>query len=221
MFELGCGDFPASGHDHRPSAAEVAMKQTGTAPGVRTGSPWLGVLRFVIRAIDGINERVGRAVSWLALVLVLITAYDVLMRYLFRTSYVFIAELEWHLFAILFLVGAGYTYLHDGHVRVDIFYAQTTPRRRALIDVIFTVFFLFPMCIMLVRTSLPFVGASWAVLEGSPDPGGLPGRFLVKAAIPVGFLFLALQGVSELIKKLFILLGREDELGIARREAGP
>ena len=189
--------------------------------GVRPGAPGVRVIHTVIRTIDAINERVGRAVSWLALLLVLITAYDVLMRYLFRTSYVFIAELEWHLFAFLFLVGAGYTYLHDGHVRVDIFYAQSTRRRRALIDVVFTVFFLFPMCFMLIRTSIPFVAASWAVLEGSPDPGGLPGRLVVKAAIPVGFLFLALQGVSELIKKTFILLGREEELGIAPRAVEP
>jgi TRAP-type mannitol/chloroaromatic compound transport system permease small subunit len=184
------------------------------ASGSGGGGAGVTALRALIRAIDGLNERVGRAVAWLALLLVLITAYDVLMRYMFRISYVFITELEWHLFAILFLVGAGYTYLHDGHVRVDIFYAQMTARRRALIDVVFSVFFLFPTCIMLVKTSMPFVLASYAVLEGSPDPGGLPARFVVKAAMPVGFAFLALQGVSELIKKTFVLLGRADALGL-------
>jgi TRAP-type mannitol/chloroaromatic compound transport system permease small subunit len=162
----------------------------------------VGLLRAVSRLVDAVNERVGRAVRVLALVLVVVTATDVLMRYAFRTSFVFVQELEWHLFAFLFLLAAGYTHLKGDHVRVDIIYARMAPRTRAMVDFACGVLFLFPTCFLLIATSIPFIRASLAVLEGSPDPGGLPARYLLKLAIPVGFLLLGLQGLSELVKSL-------------------
>lgn len=168
-------------------------------------------LRTVGQWIDRFNEKVGRGVSWLTALMVLVTTYDVIMRYLFRTSFVFIQELEWHLFAVLFLLAAGYTHLHGDHVRVDIFYARMSSKRKALVDLVLGVLFLFSTCFLLVWTSIPFVKNSWAVLEGSPDPGGLPGRYLLKAVIPVSFILLALQGVSETIKNLFVVSGKEVE----------
>jgi TRAP-type mannitol/chloroaromatic compound transport system permease small subunit len=160
----------------------------------------VGALQRFVVIIDAINDRVGRGIRLLALLLVAVTFADVVMRYLFRTSFVFVQELEWHLFAVLFLVAAGYAHLKGDHVRVDIVYARLSPRARARVDLVGGLLFLFPTCFLLVSTSIPFIKASLAVLEGSPDPGGLPGRYLLKMAIPVGFGLLAIQGVSELIK---------------------
>lgn len=160
----------------------------------------MGFLRALSSRIDTLNDWVGRAIRMLTLLMVLVTTYDVLMRYVFHQSFVFIQELEWHLFAVLFLIAAGYTHLKGDHVRVDIFYARMSPRAKAMVDLVCGVFFLFPMCFLLVWTSIPFIKASIAVLEGSPDPGGLPGRYLFKLAIPVGFILLGIQGLSELVK---------------------
>lgn len=163
----------------------------------------------VTRRIDAVNEWVGRASAWLALLLVVVTTYDVASRYLFNKSFVFIQEMEWHIFAILFLIAAGYTHLKGDHVRVDIFYARMSPRNRAWIDLVLGVLFLFPTCFLLIWTSIPFVIASVKVLEGSPDPGGIPGRFLLKAVIPLGFILIGLQGISETIKNYFRVVGKE------------
>ncbi|HEY7364028.1 MAG TPA: TRAP transporter small permease subunit [Methylomirabilota bacterium] len=170
----------------------------------------MGFLRRLSLAIDRVNDRVGRAIRLLSLLLVAVTTYDVLMRYLFNTSFVFVQELEWHLFAVLFLVAAGYAHLKGDHVRVDIIYARLSPRARARVDLIGALVFLFPTCFLLVSTSIPFIQASLAVLEGSPDPGGLPGRYLLKMAIPAGFVLLGLQGISELVKS-FAALGAPGE----------
>jgi TRAP-type mannitol/chloroaromatic compound transport system permease small subunit len=159
--------------------------------------------------VDAVNDRVGRSVRLLTLLLVLVTTADVVMRYLFRTSFVFVQEAEWHIFAVLFLLAAGYAHLKKDHVRVDIIYARQSDRTKAVTNLIGGLLFLFPTCFLLINSSIPFVVASIGVLEGSPDPGGLPGRFVLKAVIPVGFLLLALQGVSELIKDFDALRSRE------------
>lgn len=148
--------------------------------------------------IDTLNEWCGTLVSWCVLVMALIIVYDVLMRYFFQIGSVALQELEWHLFAVLFLLSAAYTLKHDGHVRVDIFYQGRwmNDYRRAWIDLLGTLFFLLPFCILIISSSWPFVERSYMISEGSPDPGGLPFRFILKAAIPMGFLLLALQGIS-------------------------
>jgi TRAP-type mannitol/chloroaromatic compound transport system permease small subunit len=166
-------------------------------------------LRRISRAVDWVNDRVGRGIRILTLLLVLLTTFDVVMRYVFRISFVFVQEAEWHLFAVLFLVAAGYTHLKGDHVRVDIIYARMPARRQALVDVLGTLIFLFPTCFLVVVSALPFVRASFGVMEGSPDPGGLPARYLLKACIPVGFSLLALQGISQLVKNLDTLQARE------------
>jgi len=172
-----------------------------------------GLAFAFVRWIDAVNDWVGRAAAWLTLLLVMVTTYDVMMRYLFRKSFVFVQEAEWHLFAILFLVVAGYTHLKGDHVRVDIFYARTSPRMRAWIDLVCGLIFLFPTVFLLVWTSIPFVISSIAVLEGSPDPGGIPARFALKAVIPFGFTLVGLQGVSETIKNILRLAGKDVVIG--------
>ena len=159
--------------------------------------------------IDTLNDWIGRGVAWVTLGLVLVVFVDVVMRYLFKTSFVFTQEMEWHLFAFIFLVGAGYTLLKDGHVRVDIIYQRLSFKGRAWVNLIGVIFFLIPGCIMIITTSWHFVANSFSYLEGSPDPGGIPYRFIIKGAIPVGFSLLLLQGISLGIHSLLQVLGME------------
>jgi len=173
-------------------------------------------MRFIERLsrwIDTLNSWVGQFVAWSTGLVVLVVFIDVIMRYAFKISFVFTQELEWHLFAFIFLMGAGYTLLHDGHVRVDIFYQRLSPKGQAWINLLGVLFFLLPGCYMIIATSLKFVYNSWLVMEGSPDPGGIPLRFLLKACIPAGFLLIVLQGVSMGIKSLLTIMGKEIETG--------
>lgn len=144
-----------------------------------------------------VAEYTGRAVAWLALLLVAVVCYDVTMRYVFHGGSIALQELAWHLYALLFLLGAAYTLKHDGHVRVDIVYQRLAPRTRAWIEVLGTLFFLLPLCVLIVWTSVPFAYQAFVHAEGSPDVGGLPYRYLLKTAIPLGFALLALQGLAQ------------------------
>jgi TRAP-type mannitol/chloroaromatic compound transport system permease small subunit len=161
---------------------------------------------------------VGRFVAWVTFLVVVVVFVDVVMRYAFNTSFVFTQEMEWHLFAFIFLVGAGYTLLKDGHVRVDIIYQRLSPKARAWINFLGVLFFLLPGCYMIIATSLVFVQNSFAIMEGSPDPGGIPFRFIIKSFIPVGFLLVLLQGISLGIKSLFTILGREIDIPADERK---
>ncbi|MCP4348867.1 MAG: TRAP transporter small permease subunit [Desulfobacterales bacterium] len=169
----------------------------------------MNFLKKLSRWIDTLNEWVGRGVAWVTFLVVLVVFVDVVMRYVFNTSFVFTQELEWHLFAFIFLIGAGYTLLKDGHVRVDIFYQRMGPRAQAWINLMGVLLFLLPGCYMIIATSLQFVYNSWDILEGSPDPGGVPYRFVIKACIPVGFILVTLQGISLGIRSLFTIMGKE------------
>ena len=113
------------------------------------------------------------------------------------------------MFAFIFLIGAGYTLLHDAHVRVDIFYQRLGPRGRAWINLLGVIFFLIPGCILVIDTSWNFVFTSFKMLEGSPDPGGIPYRWVVKSTIPIGFVLLLLQGLSLGVHSFLQILGLE------------
>lgn len=164
-------------------------------------------MQKIVEAIDWINQKTGRAVSWLGALMVAVVTVDVIMRYLFRTSYVFVQELEWHLFGAFFLLGAGYTLLHDDHVRVDIFYQRLSPKNQAWVNLLGTLFFLLPGCYLVIKTSWGFFYNSWSIGEASPDPGGIPARYILKATIPIGFSLIALQGVSLGLKSLLMIMG--------------
>lgn len=160
-----------------------------------------------------LNEYVGRGVSWATLLLVLVTFTDVVMRYFFNTSYVFTQELEWHVFAFIFLMGAGYTLKIDGHVRVEVFYGRLGPRGKAWVNLIGVLIFLIPSCALFVKTGIPFMVKSFQIMEGSPDPGGIPFRFLLKGCIPAGYALILLQGISLGINSLLDVLGMNAEAG--------
>ncbi len=167
-------------------------------------------LRELARQIDRFQDRFGRGVSWIMLLMVLVVFFDVIMRYAFNKSSVFTQELEWHLFGVVYMLGAGYTMLYDEHVRVDIVYSRWSPRKRAWSDFVLYFVFFYPSAIMVMVTSWPFVRDSYKVLEGSPDPGGIPYRFLLKSVIIVGFTLLTLQAISQTIKNFFWAMGWEE-----------
>lgn len=168
-------------------------------------------LRTICLRIDSINEKVGYFVSWATLVLVIVTFVDVVMRYLFNTSYVFTQELEWHVFAFIFLMGAGYTLKIDGHVRVEVFYGRLSKKGKAWINLVGVLFFLIPSCYLFIKTSIPFVVKSFQIMEASPDPGGIPFRFILKSCIPAGYALILLQGVSLGINSLLDLVRPSDQ----------
>jgi TRAP-type mannitol/chloroaromatic compound transport system permease small subunit len=143
--------------------------------------------------------------------MVLLVCYDVIMRYLFQQGSVALQELEWHLFALVFLLGAAYTLKHDEHVRVDIVYRSrfVSDSMRAWISIIGTVLFLLPFSLLIMITSWPFVENAFFYNEGSPDPGGLPYRFILKSAILIGFGMIILQGLAEILRNIQILRHQE------------
>lgn len=152
--------------------------------------------------IEHVSEWAGRFSAWLVLAMVLLIAYDVMMRYLFQSGSVALQELEWHIFALIFLLGAAYTLKHDAHVRVDVVYQSRlfSDKARAWVDLLGALLFLIPFCLLVINGSLPFVENSFYLHERSPDPGGLPFRYFLKAAIPFGFTLLLLQGVALVIR---------------------
>ena len=161
--------------------------------------------------LEQFSECTGKLVSWLVLVMVLLVSYDVAMRYFFQSGSVALQEMEWHLFSLIFLIGASYTLKHDDHVRLDLFYKSKfmDDRRRAWVDLFGSIFLLIPFCILIISSAWPFVVQSYIHLEGSPDSGGLPYRWILKASIPLGFTFLLLQGIADIVKNLSTLLGKD------------
>jgi len=156
--------------------------------------------------IDALTERVGRGVIWLVLLATLISAGNALMRHLAGESSNAWLEIQWYLFGAMFMLGAGYTLKHNGHVRIDIFYNRCGTRGRAWIDLAGGLLFLLPMAVLLAWLSWPMFHEAWTTHELSPDAGGLV-RWPVKLLLPVGFALLALQGVAEVIKRIGVLSG--------------
>jgi TRAP-type mannitol/chloroaromatic compound transport system permease small subunit len=163
---------------------------------------WLALAR----GIDALNERVGRAVIWLVLAVTLISAGNAAIRYAFGMSSNGWLEIQWYLFAAIFLLGAGYTLKHNGHVRIDVVYDHLRPRTRAWIDLLGTVLFLLPLCALLIYLSWPAFIEALTRHELSPDAGGLL-RWPVRLLTPLGFALLGLQGIAELIKRIAFLRG--------------
>lgn len=159
--------------------------------------------------IDALNERIGQFVSWIVTLLVAVVFIDVIMRYAFNTSFVFTQELEWHLFGFIFLMGAGYTLLYDQHVRVDVIYQCLSKKAQAWVNLLGCIFFLFPGVALIIYISSVFTWESLKFLEGSPDPGGIPFRFILKGCVPLGFVLFFLQGISMFNHNLNIILNNQ------------
>lgn len=157
-------------------------------------------MQNLINAIDGLNERMGKAASWLTLVLVILVCFDVVIRYVFSNSSAWIMELEWHLFSLIFLIGAAYAFKHDRHVRVDLFYSKFSAKEKALVDLVGNVIFLIPWCVIILVYSFEYAMTSFRIGEISPDPGGLPARYLIKFAITLGIFLLLLQAIAQALR---------------------
>ncbi len=158
-------------------------------------------LRKLAHHINSLNERIGKSSAWLNLVLVLLVSIDVIRRYLFQATDTWIIELEWHLFALIFLLGSAYTLKHDAHVRVDLFYERMEEGDRRIVDFWGHLIFLLPWTAMMAYLSWQFAYDSWIIREGSPNPNGLPARYIIKFVMCLGFVLLFLQAFAQMILK--------------------
>ena len=164
----------------------------------------------LLSRIEAVNEWLGSAVAWLTLIMVLVTFAVVALRYLWDTGWIAMQESVTYLHAMVFMLGAGYTLKHQGHVRVDIFYQRMSAKGRAWVDLFGSLFLLFPMLGFIFFISWEYVAESWKVLEGSREAGGLPGVYLLKTLLLLLPLTLGLQGVAMVLRSLLVLRGKQD-----------
>jgi len=164
--------------------------------------PLLGLCRV----IDAINDRIGRIIMWLVLAAVLVSAINAVVRKAFSVSSNAYLELQWYLFAAVFLLGAGYTLLKNEHVRIDFVAGRLTRRTQVWVDVLGILIFLLPLCVWVVVQSWPVFMQSYVSGEVSSNAGGLI-RWPAYLLLPAGFVLLALQAISELIKRIAWLRG--------------
>jgi TRAP-type mannitol/chloroaromatic compound transport system permease small subunit len=150
-------------------------------------------------AIDDFIDRIGRATSWLALILALVMGANVLLRYGFSLGWIWTQELEWHILVPLTLIGMSYALRHGEHVRVDVLFAKFSERNKNLVDVIAALISM-ALCLLIIKLSIPYIAQSWSVGEGSSNPGGIDARYLIKAIIPLGFALLFLQSLAQGIR---------------------
>ena len=168
------------------------------------------VLAAIVKAVGGLNERVGRATSWLVLTMVINTFLVATLRYGFNIGWVWLQELYVWMHGTIIMVAAGYTLRHDGHVRVDIFYQAISRRAKAWVNLIGTIFLLFPTIGAVLWVAWPYVMLSWQRLETSREAGGMLGLYLWKTTMLVFCALLFLQGVALVCRSLLVLSGRKD-----------
>lgn len=168
------------------------------------------LLNNLLRPIDRLSELSGRLLAWLTLLMMILLALVVLLRYGFEIGSIALQESVTYLHATVFMLGAAYTLKRDGHVRVDIFYRNFSPRGKAWVNSLGGIIFLLPLCVYIFFISWDFVAQSWLIREISPEPGGIPAIFLLKTLIPLFALKLGLQGLAEILRSLLVLLD-EDE----------
>ena len=157
------------------------------------------------RVIDSLNDRFGQVADWLVLLACLISAGNAMSRYAFSLSSNAWLEVQWYMFAGMVMLGAPHTLKVNEHVRVDLLFSSVSERTRIWIDILGIIFFLFPICIILIYFTWPWFVESWQIEEMSSNAGGLI-RWPVKLVLPVGFALMVLQGVSELIKRVEALI---------------
>jgi TRAP-type mannitol/chloroaromatic compound transport system permease small subunit len=170
------------------------------------------------RLIDGMNERIGRSMIWLILVVVVVSAGNAVFRFAFNMSSNSLLEIQWYLFSAIFMFSTGYVLQKNEHIRIDVVISRFSERTQNWVDVFGFVVFLLPMAIMLAYLSWPVFTLAWTSGEMSSNPGGLI-RWPVRLMMPVGFALLILQGVSELIKRIAFLTGAGPNVLI--KEGGP
>ena len=176
------------------------MMHDGHEPDDRVRSP-------ISDRLESVIDWAGRGTAWICMVLVLLVAFNVILRYAFRLGPVALQELEWHLMSPIALVGMSYALRHGDHVRVDIFFDRFGRTLQEWIDLMASVVTVV-VAVIIFKLSLGFVDQAYSIGEGSPDPGGLPHRFLLRAFIPLGFALLGVQAVAKAIRHGLYLFGR-------------
>ena len=161
----------------------------------------------LLRGLDALTDRVGTAVAWLVIIMMLVQFAIVVMRYIFNIHSTVMQESVMYMHAAVFMLGAAWTLRRDGHVRVDIFYRRLTDRGRAWVDLFGTLFLLIPVVLFIAIGSFAYVRSSWAILERSPD-GGIPGVYLLKSLILVMMALLLIQGIAQVIRQVMIIRHR-------------
>ncbi|MDX2100925.1 MAG: TRAP transporter small permease subunit [Alphaproteobacteria bacterium] len=170
----------------------------------------MSVMEGFIRVVDTINDLVGKATAWLTIGTVLVCFAVVVFRYVFSLGFIWLQELYVWQHAVVFMMGAGYTLMKGGHVRVDIWFGGLGPRGRAWVEIFGTLVFLLPWMIVLAYTSIPFISQSWWLREVSPQANGLPGYFLLKSVIWAFCLLVSLQALASMARAILVLKGRTD-----------
>src|SRR5690242_9166636 len=194
--------WPRALSARRRSSVQQAYRPAGAAAGEKMMRPLLGLSN----AIDLLNEKLGNICNFLILAACVVSAGNAMIRYAFGYSSNAWLELQWYMFAIVVMFGASYTFKRNEHVRVEILYLMLSERGQLWLDMIGTLFFLIPACLLLAYLSWPFFHQAYVVGEISSNAGGLV-RWPIKFVIPAGFVLLALQGVSEVIKRIAALQG--------------
>ncbi len=176
----------------------------------------MNLLRKLEQVINRLSGLSGWLAGWLCVLMILVVFIDVVARYAFSSGSIAMQEMEWHLFAAMFLLGASYTMREDANVRVDVFYGRMSPRTKAAVDILGTVLFVIPMCTLILYSSYDFVSYSYQIQEVSVDPGGLPYRFAFKALLPIGYTLVLMQSLSVISRNARLLCGNERENNTGR-----
>ena len=161
------------------------------------------------RIIDRFSDIVGYIAAALMLVMLVNVFYDAIMRYFFRTGSIAMQELEWHIFAAVFLFGISYALKEEGHVRVDVLYDGFNPKFKAIVNIVGTFVFLVPLAVLIINGSIWFVHEAYVSGEISGDPGGLTHRYLIKSVIPVAFIFLIISAAGFVLRNIRLYRGQE------------
>jgi TRAP-type mannitol/chloroaromatic compound transport system permease small subunit len=163
----------------------------------------------IAERIERVIDLFGKVASWLTLSIVLLIVINVILRYSMSLGSVWAQELEWHLLAAMILFGISFSLLRGDNVRVDLFYANYTPQKKYIVDLVSAILTIIS-AVFFVKLSINYVGQSFSIGEKSPDPGGIPMRWLVKSLIPIGFSLLALQGFAEMLR---VIMNRPSKEG--------
>ena len=163
----------------------------------------------MLKKLNLVNEWVGKSVSWISTIVVVLIFVEVVLRKLFSLDRIWVSELSWHLFAALFLLSAGFTLRADQHVRVDVFYQKMSPKKQAWVNLLGCLLFLVPWCLLIIYTSYNYGMNSWLIHEKSPDPGGLPARYIIKFTITLGFILLLYQALILIVESITVIRSKE------------
>ena len=168
-------------------------------------------LSTIVHGIDRLNERVGRAVSWLTVLMVINVFIVVVLRYSLSVGWIWMQELYVWTHATVFLLGAGYTLLHEGHVRIDLIYREASRRYKAIVNILGSLILGAPLIYLIFDRSLPMISRSWDSLEKSAEAGGMPGLFVFKSIVAVFAVLFGLQLLALFLRNVEVLLGVEED----------